>query len=227
MSPFAGISTGSRRTANMLAVALALSIAAGLFYPLLDAQFGLIGAIALKGLGVSALAVAALLSRGPDAKWLTAIMAAGAIGDILLAVPGAFIFGGSAFAIGHCCAIGLYLRRSRTAPPLADRFRAAALVAWGLVMPSLVMPAGTPVGALMLYSVLLCGMAAAALLSRFPRHLVALGALLFVVSDTFLIMRLGGRIVGGDTLHGLIVWYSYYAGQLLIFLGIARSPEPA
>ena len=105
---------------------------------------------------------------------------------------------------------------------------AALLIIYGLAMPTLVTPAGTPVGAETLYSVLLCGMAAAMLLSRFawpPKAgpLGAAGALLFVLSDTFLIMRLGGTLVGGATVHGLIVWYSYYLGQLLIFLGVARG----
>jgi uncharacterized membrane protein YhhN len=99
---------------------------------------------------------------------------------------------------------------------------ALALIGWGLVMPTLVSPPGTPVGALMLYSVLLCGMAAALLLSRFPR-LAVVGALLFVVSDTLLIMRLGGRLVGGESVHGMLVWLTYYLGQLLIFVGVANG----
>jgi hypothetical protein len=36
-------------------------------------------------------------------------------------------------------------------------------------------------------------------------------------------MRLRGTLIGGATVHGLIVWYSYYLGQLLIFLGVARA----
>ena len=91
-------------------------------------------------------------------------------------------------------------------------------------MPQLVLPAGAPAGGPMLYAVLLCTMAATALLSRFARPWTGIGGLLFVVSDTLLFMRLGGTLIGGATLHGLLVWYSYFAGQMLIFTGIAFAP---
>jgi uncharacterized membrane protein YhhN len=88
-----------------------------------------------------------------------------------------------------------------------------------------VLPAGSDIGAVTLYAVLLCTMAAAALLSRYPRRWLVAGALLFVVSDTLLIMRMGGRLVGSDALHGALVWYSYYLGQLGIFVGVIRGPR--
>jgi uncharacterized membrane protein YhhN len=156
-------------------------------------------------------------------RWLAAIMAAGALGDMLLEVPGAFFIGGGSFALGHCLAIGFYGTNRGPGVHALLRIWAALLILYGLAMPTLVTPAGTPVGAETLYAVLLCGMAAAMLLSRFAWPLGAAGALLFVASDTFLIMRLGGTLIGGETIHGLIVWYSYYLGQLLIFLGVART----
>lgn len=202
---------------------LALSLVAGLAYPLLEDRFGLTADIVLKGLGVSALAVAAFINTGKGFRWLAAIMAAGALGDILLEVPGAFFIGAGSFALGHCLAIGFYGSNRRAGLGPLPRIAAALLILYGLAMPTLVTPAGTPVGAETLYAVLLCGMTAAMLLSRFAWPLGATGALLFVLSDTFLIMRLGGTLVGGATVHGLIVWYSYYLGQLLIFLGVARG----
>jgi hypothetical protein len=207
---------------------VALSLAAGLIYPFLDDRFGFAGDVVLKGLGVAALALAAFLNKRKGFRWLAAIMAAGAIGDMLLEVPGAFFIGAGSFALGHCLAIGFYGSNRRLPMPLVTRIAAALLILFGLAMPTLVTPAGTPVGAETLYAVLLCGMAAALLLSRFAQSsnavpLAAAGALLFVLSDTFLIMRLGGTLVGGATVHGLIVWYSYYLGQLLIFLGVART----
>jgi hypothetical protein len=202
---------------------LAVSLVAGLIYPLLADRLGLAADIVLKGLGVSALAAAALLNNGKGFRWLAAIMAAGALGDILLEVPGAFFIGGGSFAFGHCLAIGFYGTNRRPDATLLQRLAAGLLIVYGLAMPTLVTPAGTPVGAETLYAVLLCGMAAAMLLSRFALPWGAAGALLFVASDTFLIMRLGGTLVGGATVHGLIVWYSYYLGQLLIFGGVARG----
>jgi uncharacterized membrane protein YhhN len=226
MSRFAGITAKAGFATRLVSVAVLVSMAAGLSYPAIEGSFGHAPDVVLKGLCVSALAVAALFLRSPHARWLAFIMAAGAVGDVLLELPGGLIPGGAAFAIGHCAAIALYLRHRRQSPPTPDKLRAAALIGWGFLMPTVLMPTGAPIAGLILYSVLLCGMAAAALLSRFPRHLVALGALLFVVSDTFLIMRLGGRLFGGATIHGLIVWYSYYAAQLLVFLGIARGATP-
>jgi uncharacterized membrane protein YhhN len=202
---------------------LIISLTAGLGYPFLEGHFGTIADIFMKGLGVSALALAATCNRGAGFRWLAAIMAAGALGDILLEVPGAFLLGGGSFALGHCLAIGFYGTNRRSPVAVFDRIAAAALILYGLAMPTLVMPAGAPVGAETLYSVLLCGMAAAMLLSRFAWPLGGIGALLFVVSDTFLIMRLGGSLVGSAMVHGLIVWFTYYFGQALIYLGVSRG----
>jgi uncharacterized membrane protein YhhN len=200
---------------------LAASLLAGLAYPFLGEQLSLAASVTAKGAGVSLLAVAALLLRSRDRLWLAAIMAAGALGDILLALPGLFFVGAGAFAIGHVVAIVFYLRNRRDAARGLERLAALALIGWGLAMPTLVSPPGTPVGALMLYSVLLCGMTAALLLSRFSR-LAVVGAVLFVVSDTLLIMRLGGRLIVGESVHGMLVWLTYYLGQLLIFIGVGR-----
>ncbi len=200
---------------------VALSLLAGLGYPLVDGRFGTAADLVAKGTGVAALVLAAWLV--PGRRWLAAIMAAGALGDVLLEIPGLFFVGAGAFAIGHCIAIAFYMRQRRAGLGVPDRIAALALIGYGLAMPMLVMPTGAHVGALMLYSVLLCGMATAALLSRFAPRWVGLGVLLFVVSDTLLIMRLGGSLVGNAAIHGLLVWYSYYLGQFLIFFGIATA----
>jgi uncharacterized membrane protein YhhN len=200
---------------------LAVSIIAGLAYPMLEGRFAAVPNIAAKGLGVAALALVAAMARH---WWLAAIMAAGALGDVLLELPGGLVPGGAAFAAGHVLAIIFYSRTRRAGLSPGEIGIAGGLAAYGLVMPWLVMPAGSAIAAPTVYSALLCTMAATALLSRFRRDRLALGALLFVVSDTLLIMRLGGRLVGGETLHGLLVWYSYYLAQLGLFLGVAQGP---
>jgi len=198
---------------------IGVSIAAGAAYPLIEGHFGVASDVLAKGAGVAALAVAALFGRN---FWLAAIMAAGALGDVLLELPGLFIAGAAAFATGHVTAIVFYSRHRRAGLGRGDRFTAAALILYGLMMPGLLTPAGIPSGLTTLYSVLLCGMAAACLISRYRAPWAGAGALLFVISDTLLIMRLGGTLIGGPFAHGLAVWYSYYAGQLLIFLGVVR-----
>lgn len=207
-----------RASVNALMV---VSIAAGLAFPLLGGRFGDVANLVAKGLPVAALALGAALL--PGHRWLAAIMAAGAAGDVLLEVPGLFFIGAGAFAVGHVVAILFYMGERRPGLGIGDRVAALALIGYGLGMPALVMPAGAPIGALMLYSVLLCGMAAAALLSRFAPRWTGLGVLLFVISDTLLIMRMGGSLVGGAGVHGLLVWYSYYLGQALIFVGVATT----
>lgn len=218
-------SSDATRFGQPVLLLLLASLLAGLGYPFVEEGFSHFQQVVAKGAGVGLLAVAAFALPRRDRVWLGVIMSAGALGDILLELPGLFFVGAGAFALGHVIAILFYLRNRRDSAGAVDRLAALALIGWGLVMPTLVSPPGTPVGALMLYSVLLCGMAAALLLSRFSRLAVA-GALLFVVSDTLLIMRLGGNLVGGEWLHGLLVWFSYYLGQLAIFVGVAAGLPP-
>lgn len=198
------------------------SVLAGLTYPFVPAATLPVVSIVTKGLSVGLLAMAATLLPVAQRGWLAAILLAGALGDVLLDVPGLFFAGAGAFAIGHIIGIRFYASALRPDTRAHARIAGLALIGWGLAMPGLVSPAGTPVGVFTLYSVLLCAMATALLLSRFSRVAV-LGALLFVVSDTLLIMRLGGRLVGGEMAHGLLVWFTYYGGQALIFFGVASS----
>ena len=218
----AAVSLFTRSLGGPATTWLVTSLVAGLTYPLVEPVLPPAAAIGAKGLGVGLLAVAALHLPTLQRGWLAAIMTAGAVGDVLLELPGLFYTGAAAFAGGHIAAMLFYSRHRATDAAVARRLGAAALIGWGLAMPGLVSPPGTAVGALMLYSVMLCGMAAALLLSRFP--VVALvGALLFVVSDTLLIMRLGGNIVSDASVHGWLVWISYYLGQALIFVGVGTG----
>lgn len=199
--------------------AIALSLMIGIAYPFIQNGLPAAAAVVAKGAGVTLLAAAALLHGAPERGWLAAIMAAGAAGDMLLELPGMFFIGAGAFALGHVVAMTFYSRNRRRNSAGLARLAAIGLVGWGLAMPALVSPPGTPVGALMLYSVLLCGMAAALLLSRFS-PLATIGALLFIVSDTLLIMRLGGSLIGDADTHGLLVWLTYYLGQAMICVGV-------
>ncbi|HEU0134458.1 MAG TPA: lysoplasmalogenase family protein, partial [Allosphingosinicella sp.] len=69
------------------------------------------------------------------------------------------------------------------------------------------------------YGLLLGAMAASAWLSRFPRAATGAGALLFLASDMLIALRMGSDVAG---LAGPI-WLLYFAGQLMIFLGISSS----
>lgn len=202
-------------------VLMGAALAAGLGFLLLAPLVGGSAHVVLKGSGVTLLALAALQLPVRGAGWLALVMALGAAGDMLLELPGLFLAGGASFAAGHLVAIIFYARHRRQTAA-ADRLIAALLILYGLIMPPLLTPDRLPVGFAMVYAVLLCGMAASLWLSRFPR-LAALGGLLFVLSDTVLVLRMGGGQLLGPMMDSMLVWISYFGGQWLITLGVARG----
>ena len=178
--------------------------------------------IAWKGSGVALLALyAALTARGVDGWLLTAVMAFGAAGDVLLETHG-LTAGALAFLAGHLTAICLYLRNRRARLSAVERIAvpalAAAIVALAFALPA--DRASAPAAAL--YAAGLGGMAAAAWTSRFPRRMTALGAMMFVVSDLLIFARTGRPIAHAPGI-GLTVWGLYLAGQTLIVLGVTRA----
>lgn len=201
---------------------LVASLAAGLLYPLAwRLALPAAASIALKGLGVGLLALlAATRARSRDGWMLAAVMAFGALGDVLLDIR--FEAGVAAFAVGHLVAIGLYWRNRRAAPTPSQIGVAAALPLFGVAMPFLLLGGGGAqfVG-LTVYSLLLTLMASLAWLSRFPRYRTGVGALLFVLSDTLIAARMGP--LADRAWIGYAVWFTYYAGQLLIFLGVSST----
>lgn len=199
--------------------ALAAAVVGGVSYVAargLDLPAGL--ETAWKGSGVGFLALyAALRARTVDGRLLTAVMALGALGDVLLETHG-FVVGGAAFLAGHVAAIVLYARNRR--PGLA---RGQALAA-ALLVPATVAAAWTLTGDLgtAVYALGLAAMAAMAWTSRFPRLAVGLGALMFLVSDLLIFARVAGR-APDDLVVGLAVWGLYFVGQLRICTGVDRT----
>jgi uncharacterized membrane protein YhhN len=206
-----------------LRILVGLSLVVGIVYPLVEpALAGGVASVALKGACVGLLAVAAArTARGTDGWLLAGVMAAGTLGDILLGLPGLFAVGAGAFAVGHLLAIILY-RRNAAAPRAPVRLAiAAVLLAIGLITPWLMLPPGAARTGIAVYAALLAAMAAAATLSRFAA-IVPLGAVMFLVSDALIGARLG-HVIANDTASGLAVWWLYYFGQLLIFIGVRRA----
>jgi uncharacterized membrane protein YhhN len=197
-------------------------MAAGLGYPLLwDAGLPFAAEVALKGSGVAFLALAAaLFAPRRDGRLLALVLACGAAGDVLLEL--AFMAGVIAFALGHAIAILLYLQNRRVTAQTVEYAVPALLLAFGAAMPFLLLSADEGALTFLPYSLLLSAMAAAAWLSRFPRALTGLGAMLFVVSDALIAIRMGGDAMAGIS---LAVWLFYYAAQALIFAGV-RTPLP-
>ena len=165
-----------------------------------------------KGAGVTLLAMwAAMQARHADGWLLTAVLALGAAGDVLLEIA-PLAAGGAMFLAGHLVAIALYLRNRR---PDARPWLIAAVPL--IVLISAWLPADRNVAlGIALYGLSVAMMAVAASLSRF--RLAALGGWLFVISDLLIFARMGP--LAESWLPGL-VWPLYFAGQALIAWNVA------
>ncbi|MEP2989013.1 MAG: lysoplasmalogenase [Parasphingorhabdus sp.] len=173
-----------------------------------------------KGLGVGFLAVYALRRvHNFDGKLIAAIMAFGALGDMLIEID--LIMGAVAFLVGHCIAITLYLRHRREKLSFSQKLFAIFLIpitvfiAWSLPFDRAEAPG------LALYSLFLAIMAAMAWTSSFPRYRVGIGAILFVISDLLIFSRMG--FLQNSVIPDWTVWPLYYGGQFLIAIGVVRT----
>jgi uncharacterized membrane protein YhhN len=172
---------------------------------------------AWKGAGVALLALwAAAQARSTNGWLIAAVLALGAIGDVLLEAVGTAP-GAAAFLIGHLVAIVLYLRNRRVS--VAPSQWALGL----LVAPLTVVIAVAMTGALgvAIYAAALGSMAATAWTSRFSRYRVGLGAMLFVASDLLIFSRAGP--LAGSLVPTLLIWPLYFAGQALIATGVVGT----
>jgi uncharacterized membrane protein YhhN len=200
-----------------------MSIAFGLLYPLVwDHLPAPVMTIAVKGAGVGFLALAAALrARSTDGRLLACVMALGATGDMLLEIS--LAAGAAAFAAGHIVAILLYRRNKRGEADQADLAIAVLILLVAAGVPAFLLHGRPEAVPFTLYALLLGAMAASAWLSRFPRALVALGASLFLASDMLIALRMASGLGG----LGPTIWLLYYAGQLLIFLGVSSARHRA
>ncbi len=176
--------------------------------------------MAWKGAGVGFLSIYALRRvNGFDGRLIAAVMAFGALGDILIELD--MIFGAIAFLIGHCIAIALYLRHRRQRTSFSQKILAILLVPLTVFIAwSLPFDRGEALG-IAIYSAFLAVMAAMAWTSSFPRYRVGIGAVLFIVSDLLIFSR-GGFLQNSDIpMWG--VWPLYFAGQFLIATGVVRT----
>ena len=178
---------------------------------------------AWKGAGVALLALyAASRARSLDGGLLAAVMALGAAGDVLLETHG-LTTGALAFLAGHLVAIGLYLRNRRQNLGAPD-WALAALLIPATAAIAFALPADRAAApGVALYALGLSAMAASAWLSRFRRDRVALGALMFLVSDLLIFAR-AGPLHGQPWLNDA-VWILYFGGQTLICTGVVESLE--
>jgi uncharacterized membrane protein YhhN len=156
----------------------------------------------------------------------------GALGDFLLGVyrlgdidaEKLFVFGLAAFLVGHLAYIALFRKYRATSGWKTGRVRwlgvLVVVIALGAVLSTLRNALGTLLLPVVIYALVLVGMAISAQLTELGNPLAALGALCFVASDAMLAM---GKFRGPFPGHEPLVWMTYYLAQLLIFLGISQS----
>lgn len=212
---------GKPEITDYKSIVLASSAALGLLY---GADFlptdTLAVALISKGAPVGLLALYAALNRN---ILLAAALGFGTAGDVFLAgrFEAAFMFGLSAFLIGHLLYIRLIwpARRGWRDVPGGQRAAVGLVAALGILQGAYLLPhlAGLALP-VMLYTAVLVAMTALAIVSRYPLRLVGLGAVLFFLSD--LVLGLGFFSPHIDVPRGLN-WFLYYPGQLLLAYGLA------
>jgi len=212
---------------------LLASLIAGISYFFVrDAPIPGLYLMAWKGAGVALLAIYALARhKGADSRQIAAVMAFGALGDVLLEwFADRIEIGAVAFLIGHLIAIHLYWRHRRATLAPSQKLLGLVLlvtvplIAWALPADRAAAPG------IALYSTGLGAMAAAAWTSSFPRYRVGLGAVMFVLSDLLIFAHVGP--MAHSVLPGLLIWPLYYFGQFLICTGVIgelrsrATPDP-
>ncbi|HLY18425.1 MAG TPA: lysoplasmalogenase [Bryobacteraceae bacterium] len=207
-------------------VCLAVSAAAAAGYLLVQRWQPVPGGALLKGVPVGSLAVLALLARGirRDAALLALGLAFSTAGDVLLDLdPDYFVFGLGAFLLTHLIYVGLFARNRAAGIHLDPPHLAALLLvlAYSATLSAWIVPSvgalGVPV---VFYICAITTMVCTAILARFTQRWVAVGAVLFLVSDSLLaIDKFKMPVPARDYL----VWITYYAGQCGIALGYLES----
>jgi uncharacterized membrane protein YhhN len=146
---------------------------------------------------------------------LAAVLALCALGDGLMEIS--LLSGAIAFGLAHILAIWLYSKHRRVKPTPSQRL--LAITVFVLTPFIAYILAGVEAAG---YAVLLSAMAAMAWNSNFPRYRVGMGAILFIASDLLIFAREGGRLPPIPAMDTAI-WYSYYAGMVLIATGIVQT----
>lgn len=200
---------------------LTAALIAGISYYFADAVTTEgVGHLIWKGSGVGLLALwAASRAADSDGWLLAAILACGAIGDVVIEAVG-LAAGAAAFLIGHLVAVALYVRNQRPVGQGDIVVAAVLLVATPVLAASL--PADrSAVWGVGVYAAGLGAMAATAWTSRFSRSRVGIGAVAFVISDLLIFASIGP--LHGSQIPDIAIWPLYFAGQALIATGAARA----
>jgi len=150
---------------------------------------------------------------------------AGSAGDIFLALePVRLDLGIAAFGLGHTIYIVLFGHQlfKHGFRGISGYAGAAGIIVFGAVMLIWLQPYfGDLRIAASIYNGLILTMAVLAVLGRAPKPAI-IGALLFVISDSVLALRLFADMLDWA---GPVVWVTYFLGQAGIAYGLSRTKQ--
>jgi uncharacterized membrane protein YhhN len=176
--------------------------------------------IAWKGSGVALLALWAALNAGDRDGWqIAAVLALGALGDVVLEHSQAG--GGGAFLAGHIVAASLYWRHRRMKRSPSQTALALLLVV-AIPVIAFLLPADRVLAPLVgIYALGLGAMAGSAWASSFPRYRLGIGAVMFAASDLLIFAKLGP--LAASPIPSMLIWPLYFGGQALIAWGAVTT----
>jgi len=204
-------------------ILLVASAVFGLAYLLPGIGFEIVFPIDVIVKAAGIVLLAAVAAR--NGAWLLAFaLLASSVGDIMLAwQPRQMALGIAAFGIAHLAYIAIFagIWRREGGRRLAGYGLAAAIAVYGVAMLVWLQPGmGELAVPATIYNGIILVMAICAAAARAPVLALA-GALLFVVSDSFI----GAREFRDAFLWcGPVIWVTYYAAQLFLTLGLMRRP---
>lgn len=159
-------------------------------------------------------------TRGSVRTLLSLGLVLSATGDVLLALDGLFVQGLSAFLLAQVTYTVLFFTQRQWQPRRLPW--AALIVVYALICTLIIVPqAGDMQLPVTAYMIAISLMAIAAGFRNDQQFLwVAMGALIFMISDTLIAVD---RFVTPFEYSGIAVMVTYYVAQLLICLGIVQK----
>lgn len=195
-----------------------LSIVSGLAYLFT-------GNVVVKGLSVGPLAVLAFVTGSPV---LGVALAVSTLGDVLLDLDPQrlFVFGLGSFLIAHLIYISVFVRNRRRPMALvaAQMLPAGLVLAYSVTISAWLLPSlGALIVPVAIYMCAITAMVLSAILARFSNPWVAVGAILFLISDSLLAVN---KFKTPVPFRDVLVWGTYYVGQFCIANGfLAAVPK--
>ncbi len=181
---------------------------------------------AVKGTCVAAIAMIVFRTlRDREGRMLGASLLFSSLGDVLLGIDPEklFTFGLGSFLIAHLLYIALFLLNLKRPVMLgaARLILLAFVIASGLVLTIWLWPGfGSLALPVVLYIVVITTMAVTSLTAGFKTPAIAVGAMLFMVSDSLIAI---GKFKRPFAYGAYLVWAFYYVGQYCIAMGFVRE----